>query len=105
MTALFRTLQLRNEGNFEGEAANQPAIASLVGDYPEILVPERNFPTGRLNDFQRHKVRLWLEPVVESLIPSPGASRSQVRRLRSQWSGRNGVATIRVGSSPPRWSR
>ena len=53
------TLQLRNHGNFEGEGANTPAIGSSVGDYPEILVPERNFPTGRLNDFQRHKVRLW----------------------------------------------
>ena len=53
------TLQLRNHGNFEGEAANTPAIGSTVGDYPEMLVPERNFPTGRLNDFQRHKVRLW----------------------------------------------
>jgi hypothetical protein len=53
------TLQLRNHGNFEGEAANQPGISSEVNDYPEILVPERNFPTGRLNDFQRHKVRLW----------------------------------------------
>ncbi len=53
------TLQLRNHGNFEGEAANTPAISSSIGDYPEILVPERNFPTGRLNDFQRHKLRLW----------------------------------------------
>ena len=53
------TIQLRNHGNFEGEAANQPGISSEVGDYPEILTPERNFPTGRLNDFQRHKVRLW----------------------------------------------
>jgi hypothetical protein len=53
------TVQLRNHGNFEGEGANTPGISSNVGDYPEILVPERNFPTGRLNDFQRHKVRLW----------------------------------------------
>jgi hypothetical protein len=53
------TLQIRNHGNFEGEAANQPGIGSSVGDYPEILVAERNFPEGRLNDFQRHKLRLW----------------------------------------------
>jgi len=53
------TIQLENDGNFEGEATNQPGISSDVGDYPEILVPERNFPIGRLNDFQRHKVRLW----------------------------------------------
>jgi len=53
------TMQLKNEGNFEGEAQNQPAISSPIGDYPEILVPGRNYPIGRLNDFQRHKVRLW----------------------------------------------
>jgi hypothetical protein len=53
------TIQLKNEGNFEGEAANQPGISSELGDYPEILVPGRNFPIGRLNDFQRSKIRLW----------------------------------------------
>jgi outer membrane receptor protein involved in Fe transport len=53
------TVQLKNEGNFEGEAGNQPAISSALGDYPELLVADRNFPTGRLNDFQRHKVRAW----------------------------------------------
>jgi hypothetical protein len=53
------TVQLTNEGNFEGEATNQPGNPSDLGDYPEILVPERNFPSGRINDFQRHKVRMW----------------------------------------------
>ena len=53
------TVQLQNDGNFEGEGTNTPGISSDVGDYPEILVPERNFPVGRLNDFQRHKVRVW----------------------------------------------
>ncbi len=53
------TVQLRNQGNYEGENTNQPGIASDFGDYPEILVPERNFPEGRLNDFQRHKARVW----------------------------------------------
>jgi hypothetical protein len=53
------TVQLQNEGNFEGEAANNPAIPSLIGDYPEIYVAERSFPMGRLDDFQRHKVRVW----------------------------------------------
>ena len=53
------TIQLRNEGNFEGEAANQPGISSSVGDYPEILTEARNFPVGRLNDFQRSKLRVW----------------------------------------------
>ncbi len=53
------TVQLKNEGNFEGEAANQPGIGSVLGDYPEILVENRNFPMGRLDDYQQHKVRLW----------------------------------------------
>jgi hypothetical protein len=53
------TLQLTNHGTFEGEAANQPGATSGFGDYPEILVPARNFPYGRLDDFQRHKVRVW----------------------------------------------
>lgn len=53
------TVQLENEGNFEGEAANQPAISSLLGDFPEVFRAARNFPIGRLNDFQRHKVRAW----------------------------------------------
>lgn len=53
------TVQLRNHGNFEGEATNNPAIGTVIGDYPEIYVPARNFPEGRLDDFQRHKVRVW----------------------------------------------
>jgi hypothetical protein len=53
------TIQFQNEGNFEGEATNQPGNPSLLGDYPEVFVKSRNFPEGRLNDFQRHKVRLW----------------------------------------------
>jgi hypothetical protein len=53
------TLQLKNEGNFEGEAVNQPALTSTLGDYPEMLVPDRNFPVGRLAGFQRHKARVW----------------------------------------------
>ena len=53
------TVQLRNNGNFEGEAANNPAIPSVIADYPEIYVASRDFPMGRLDDFQRTKVRLW----------------------------------------------
>ena len=52
------TVQLKNDGNFEGEAANAPGGSSLVGNYPELL-GERVVPVGRLDDFQRHKVRLW----------------------------------------------
>ena len=53
------TMQLRNHGNFEGEAANNPAIPSIIADYPEIYVESRNFPMGRVDDYQRHKVRMW----------------------------------------------
>jgi hypothetical protein len=52
------TLQLENHGNFEGEAANQPANPSDFGDFTPILT-ERNYPDGRLNDFQRSKVRIF----------------------------------------------
>ena len=53
------TLQLENDGNFEGESANNPAAPSWIGDYPEIINASRSFPDGRLDDFQRHKVRVW----------------------------------------------
>jgi outer membrane receptor protein involved in Fe transport len=53
------TAQLKNEGNFEGEAGNQPGNTSAIADYPELYVAERNFPVGRLDDFQRHKIRLY----------------------------------------------
>lgn len=53
------TIQLRNHGNFEGEAANQPGISSVIHDFPEIYSEARHYPSGRLNDFQRHKIRLW----------------------------------------------
>jgi hypothetical protein len=52
------TVQIRNNGNYEGEAANQPGIPSLAFDYPEVTSPERNFPEGRLAGFQRHKIRV-----------------------------------------------
>jgi len=53
------TLMLKDEGDFEGEATNAPGTSSLFGNYPEVFSADRNFPVGRLNDFQRHKVRLW----------------------------------------------
>ncbi len=53
------TAQLKNEGNFEGELANQPAMPSNAFDYPEITPEARYFPTGRLDEFQRHKLRIW----------------------------------------------
>ena len=55
------TVQLKNNGNSNVEAANQPGITSLVGDFPEIYGPaiDRYVPDGRLADFQRHKLRLY----------------------------------------------
>lgn len=53
------TLQVKNDGNFEGEAANTPGISSTIGDYPEIFNEARNYPKGRLNDFQKHRIRAW----------------------------------------------
>ena len=53
------TAQINNDGNFEGEARGQGAISSNAFDYPEITPATRYFPTGRLENFQRHKVRIW----------------------------------------------
>jgi outer membrane receptor protein involved in Fe transport len=55
------TLQLRNHGNFAGEAANQPGMSSVYGNFPEIYGPalDRLAPEGRLDNFQRHKLRVY----------------------------------------------
>ncbi len=53
------TWQLKNEGNFEGEAGQSPAIDSLFGDFPEVFTAARNYPYGKTDDYQEHKVRLW----------------------------------------------
>ncbi len=53
------TVQLKNDGNFEGETPN-PA-GSVFGDYPEMLSLTRSAPDGRLDDFQRAKVRVWAD--------------------------------------------
>jgi hypothetical protein len=53
------TIQAKNEGTFEGESTNMPAVSSAAFDYPEATPANRYFPLGRLDDFQRHKLRLW----------------------------------------------
>lgn len=55
------TLQLENDGNFAGEAASQPGIPSIYGNYDEIYGPalDRFMPEGRLDNFQRHKLRVY----------------------------------------------
>lgn len=55
----FWTVQLKNDGNYNGEATNQPGLVSIIADYPEAFNAARHFPTGRLPSFQRHRVRFW----------------------------------------------
>jgi hypothetical protein len=55
------TLQLRNNGTFAGEAANQPGSTTIFQDFPEVWGPaiDRLQPDGRLFDYQRHKLRVY----------------------------------------------
>ena len=55
------TLQVKNDGNFVGEAAGVPGAQSVYGDFPEIFAPalDRLMPEGRLDSFQRHKMRAY----------------------------------------------
>jgi hypothetical protein len=52
------TIQLENQGNYELDGSERP-VSSPIGDYPELFSEARHYPTGRLSDFQRHKVRAW----------------------------------------------
>ena len=53
------TLELRNEGNYEGEGTNTPGSTSRIGDYPEAFPEARFYPTGCLNNFERSRIRAW----------------------------------------------
>jgi hypothetical protein len=53
------TLQIKSDGNNEGELPNQPGVPSDMGDYPEIFIADRAFPGGHLPVFQRHKLSVW----------------------------------------------
>ncbi len=53
------TMQISNEGNFDGENTNQPGVSSVYGDWPEISPADRFYPWGRLDDFQKHRLRFW----------------------------------------------
>jgi len=55
------TAQVRNHGNFVGEAAARPIPDSVFGNYPEVLGPalDRLAPEGRLDSYQRHKLRIY----------------------------------------------
>jgi len=47
------------EGNYEGEANGQPAIGSIIGNYPNNLVPDLAYPYGYVLSDVRHKFRGW----------------------------------------------
>ena len=55
------TVQLRNRGSFAGEAASQPGIPSVYGNFPEVFGPalDRLAPEGRLDSYQQHKLRVY----------------------------------------------
>jgi hypothetical protein len=50
--------QLENEGRYEGQSG-QAVLDSTFGNYPEITPVDRFDPTGRLDDFQRFRARIW----------------------------------------------
>jgi hypothetical protein len=53
------TYTIRNDGNSEEEAVNQPFSPANIGSFPELQAPDRNFPFGRLNTYQKHKLRVF----------------------------------------------
>ena len=53
------TLQLQNDGNDTGEAVDDPGATGPLGDYPEIFASARQYPSGRLPSFQRHRLHAW----------------------------------------------
>jgi hypothetical protein len=53
------TLELTNDGNYEGEAPGQPALTSLVGQFPEVEPASRIYPDGHLSNYQEHRIRAW----------------------------------------------
>jgi hypothetical protein len=53
------TYQIENDGNYEGEGG-QSIGSTIIGDRPEIYgTYARQAPTGRLSQYQEHKLRLW----------------------------------------------
>src|SRR5687767_7218238 len=80
------TVQLKNDGNFEGETPNP--TGSVYGDFAEMLSLARSAPEGHLDDFQRSKVRVWADYRAD--LGQFGSFRSEERRVgkecRSRWS-------------------
>ena len=52
------TYELENEGNFVGEAGNQPGNPSVFGNYPEMLEAARHYPDGFMPGYQEHRLRV-----------------------------------------------
>jgi carboxypeptidase family protein/TonB-dependent receptor-like protein len=52
------TYQIKNDGNFEGEAGQQIGVGA-IGTRPEVYPQGRVAPDGRLDDYQKYAVRLW----------------------------------------------
>ena len=94
------TVQINNEGNFEGEAPNGPAIASPAFDYPEITPEARYYPTGRLAGFQRHKGRFWgiynLDIGGKSTVDIAGIWRYDSGQVYSLTATRQGLSEIQA---------
>ncbi|HEV3063139.1 MAG TPA: TonB-dependent receptor [Vicinamibacterales bacterium] len=53
------TLELKNDGNYAGEATNQPGATSRIGDYPEAYPANRFYPDGRLPGYEQSRMRAW----------------------------------------------
>jgi outer membrane receptor for ferrienterochelin and colicin len=58
MAEVNYTYMLKLDGNYEGEAPYNPGIPSVFGNYPETLAPDRQFPSGHLSGYQKHKLRI-----------------------------------------------
>jgi hypothetical protein len=53
------THQFLNDGNFTGEAANQPGNYSIIGDYPEFYTEARHYPVGHLPQYEADRLRAF----------------------------------------------
>jgi outer membrane receptor protein involved in Fe transport len=57
--AVNYTHQFKNDGNFSGEAANQPGNYSIIGDRPEFYTEARHYPVGHLDQYEANRVRAF----------------------------------------------
>jgi hypothetical protein len=69
MSQLAYTHELKNDGNFVGEAGNQPGNSSLFGDYPEFYDSQTHYPQGRLPGYTKDRIR-WINTFALPLGPA-----------------------------------